>query len=526
MGITVTDVMPALGDIDATDIFCGAGGSSSGLAAAGIRIKLAANHWTRAVETHSANFPRTDHLCADVSNYDMRRLPRTAILWASPICTELSPAGGRLRRQAADQTELELFGAVAKEGLERTRATFHDVIRATEVHRYRAVLVENVVEAAEWELFDWWVEGMCRLGYRVQYVSVSSAHIGGTDNAPAPQLRDRLYLVFTQLKLRAPDVEPRPLAWCPHCDDNVRAVQSWKKPGRRIGKYRAQYVYRCPNGSRCRHAVVEPYVRPAASIINWADLGTRIGDRARPLKPKTLARIQAGLERFAQPLSGETASVRFAHSPGGHALRPVMVSLNHSAGAGTADGARAYPPEQAPPPSRTTKIGDGIATPPFIAELRNHCTATPVSDPLSTVTASGNHHGLCTPAPGSFYVRNFGNNRPENLVHSTDEPLRVVTAHDHQALVVPYHRTGAAQTTADPLDTLTSRDRFELLDADVTIEDCYFRMLDPHEQMLAQRFPADYIMTGNKGERTRQAGNAVSSNVAQWLGTQVVDILS
>ena len=40
-----------------TDIFCGAGGSSSGLTAAGFELRLAANHWARAIETHASNFP-------------------------------------------------------------------------------------------------------------------------------------------------------------------------------------------------------------------------------------------------------------------------------------------------------------------------------------------------------------------------------------------------------------------------------------------------------------------------------------
>lgn len=39
-----------------TDIFCGAGGSSIGLVSAGFELKLAANHWDRAIETHSSNF--------------------------------------------------------------------------------------------------------------------------------------------------------------------------------------------------------------------------------------------------------------------------------------------------------------------------------------------------------------------------------------------------------------------------------------------------------------------------------------
>ena len=59
--------------LDVTDIFCGAGGSSIGLVAAGLELKLAANHVDRAIATHAENFPAADHLVADVSNYDMRR---------------------------------------------------------------------------------------------------------------------------------------------------------------------------------------------------------------------------------------------------------------------------------------------------------------------------------------------------------------------------------------------------------------------------------------------------------------------
>src|SRR5690242_1296216 len=129
-----------------TDIFCGAGGSSIGLTEAGLELKLAANHWDRAIETHAANFRDAEHLCADVSNYDMRRLPRTDILWASPICTENSPAGGRKRRPKGQLDLFEEDGHVPGAGMERTRATFHDVIRAAEVHRYSAVIVENVTE--------------------------------------------------------------------------------------------------------------------------------------------------------------------------------------------------------------------------------------------------------------------------------------------------------------------------------------------------------------------------------------------
>jgi DNA (cytosine-5)-methyltransferase 1 len=523
-----------------TDIFCGAGGSSLGLAAAGFELRLAANHWDRAIQTHAANFRDAEHLCADVNNYDMRRLPRTDVLWASPICTEASPAGKRTgrRRQLPGQGDLLECGPVTRAGFDRTRATFHDVIRATEVHRYTAVLVENVPEVVdEWELFDWWVQGMCHLGYRVQYVSVSSAHIGGPDNPHAPQWRDRLYLVFTRENVPLPDVDPRPLAWCPACEQDVHARQSWTRPGRRVGRYRRQYVYRCPN-TGCRHTVAEPYVLPAASVIDWSHLGQRIGERSRPLAANTLRRIEAGLRLFAAP---------------------VVVNSNH-------DDDRPAPAALAPLCTRTGRIGDGVAvgpvllpaggtwaeapmsamhepmrtrtanpkgfeallTPqPFITVLRSHATATSTTQPLRTV-ATGNHHYLTTP-PGAFYVQNYGGHAdPARMAKRIGTPLGTVVASGaHHALVVPYYRTGRAKPAADPFDTVTTNDRFGLVtpEPEIRVEDCRYRMVQPRESLRAQRFPDSYVVHGNQGEQTMQAGNAVSANVAQWLGQRLVAVL-
>lgn len=103
-----------------------------------------------------------------------------------------------------------------------------------------------------------------------------------------------------------PDLEPRPWAYCHECGEDVQARQTWKdtsltRTHGKIGKFRSQYVYTCPNTLR-RHEsfVVEPYVVPAAAVIDWADVGTRIGDRKRPLEPTTMGKIRAGLARVAE----------------------------------------------------------------------------------------------------------------------------------------------------------------------------------------------------------------------------------
>jgi DNA (cytosine-5)-methyltransferase 1 len=469
-----------------TDLFCGAGGSSIGLTEAGLELKLAANHWQRAIDTHIANFADAEHLCADVSNYDLRRLPRTDVLWASPICTELSPAGGRRRRQRPVAGQLDLLQddePVSDEGLIRTRATFHDVIRATEVHRYKAVIVENVVEATKWELFGWWLTGMTLLGYEHQTVCVSSAHIHGPGNAPAPQWRDRLYLVFTRTGIRRPDVWPRPAAWCPVCDEQVRSVQSWKRPDRPpIGKYRQQYVYRCSNG-RCRHTIVEPYVAPAASAIDWTDLGTRIGDRKKPLVPATMARIRAGLALINHDSSALT--IHSDTAPAGALDGGMLVPTG--GGWNTEVSMLAAPFRTRTANPKGIEAG-GIPPGAFITTFRRNSTPTDPRNPFATIAASGGHH----------------------------------------ALVMPYYRTGRARPADRPMGALTVKDRHAVVTdpaGALAIEDCQFRMLRPRESLRAQRFPDHYTVVGTGGEQTKQAGNAVSANVAHWLGRALTAVL-
>lgn len=524
-------------DLTFTDVFCGAGGSIDGMVNAGFKFVVGANHWARAIETVAANYSDAELLCTDINHYDMRRLPKTRVLWASVICTELSPAGGN--KKVRGQLSLEEHGHVPKAAYERTRACALDVVRATEVHRYDAVVVENVVEfARDWELYDWWVEGMCLLGYEVQVVNASAAHVHGEGNDPAPQWRDRIFIVFIRKGIPKPNLELRPPSWCFLCEETVEGVQTWKRPDRsRIGKYGQQYVYRCPN-AKCQHSVVEPLVLPAAAAIDWSNLGERIGDRSKPLAASTMARIEAGLRMFAEPVvatvagntferpgywrvwpaNGSPLTTRQATGCDAVASLPVMVNSNH-------DDTRVYPAHAAPLPTRTVKIGDGVAVPqPFVTMLRANNRATGVDEPLATL-ATARHHYLTVP-DGSFYVKNFGGNaRPEHMAKDVQlDPLGSITTKDHHALVVPYRR-GRTRTTAEPLHTLSTKDSAALCTVELDVMNARYRMLTPREHLRGQRFRDEYVVAGNLGEQTMQAGNAVACNVAQWIGTRIREAL-
>ena len=166
---------------------------------------------------------------ADIANLAMGDLPGSDVLWASVICTEVSPAGGRARAEGS--TGLDEQGSpTGPKRFHRTRATALDVVRAVEYHRYRAVVVENVIDfVTRWGLFDWWVDGIVRLGYRFDLVVVPAAHIGDENNPAAAQLRERIYGVFTRSDVPAPDLAPRPASWCPTCRTTVRGQQRWRR---------------------------------------------------------------------------------------------------------------------------------------------------------------------------------------------------------------------------------------------------------------------------------------------------------
>lgn len=549
--------------ITATDFFCGMGGSSTGLVEAGFTVKLAANHWARAIETHSANHPDTEHLCADLQAVDLRYLPKTDVLWASPICTELSPAGGR--RKKGHQLDLfEDHGHVPTAAFERTRVTFWEVIRACEIHRYKAVLIENVVEAADWELFDVWLAGMTTLGYEHQFISVSAAHVGDENNPRAPQWRDRMYIRFTLKGIKVTPIEPHPLAWCFKCDTAVNAVQWWKPKrkhaGRKIGKYGAQYLYVCPIGN---HGSVEPFVVPASAAIDWDDLGTRIGDRTRPLAAATMRRIRHGLDMLERGDFGDQMVLSVNHSgedgrPFDPTVRPMPTAtikrgealvvpaggtwnddttnindplramltrdaygLMVAAAGNTYDGAsgagnnyiRAYPVDGSPSPTQTTSAQLGIVT-----MLRNHGGSTAVANgPLATFTG-GFNHGLVVKSQG-------GQLEDRHAIGTTATPLPTSRAASSDFLVIPYRKGAKPHDTGRPLSAMTTREGHALMRPSIDVDDCLFRMLKPRESATAQRFPREYVITGNGGEQQMQSGNAVAVNVAHWLGADTARAL-
>ncbi len=122
--------------ITAADLFCGAGGTSSGLLAAceaaGYSLDLLAiNHWQVAIGTHSKNHVYAKHLCEDLDSVNPRKIVPSGhldLLVASPECTHHSVARG------------------GKPINDQSRATAWHVLRWAEALRIDNILIENVPE--------------------------------------------------------------------------------------------------------------------------------------------------------------------------------------------------------------------------------------------------------------------------------------------------------------------------------------------------------------------------------------------
>jgi DNA (cytosine-5)-methyltransferase 1 len=464
-----------------TDMFCGAGGSSTGATMIpGITVKTALNHWQKALDSHNANHPDTIHIQADIKETDPRYIGNSDILWASPECTNHSVAKGKKRIT----NQPDIFGdSLPDEAADRSRATMWDVPRFAEVHHYRAIITENVVDAAKWVMFDAWLMAMKSLGYdhRIQYLNSMHAQHGGL---PAPQSRDRMYVLFWKKGNKAPDTEKyfRPKAYCSSCDEVVDAMQVFKK-AEQWGRYKAQYNWRCPKVA-CKNAIVEPGWLPASSAIDWSLKGQRIGDRKKDLSPKTVARIEAGLLKFgAEPVSIDSVG-------GSQIISPVNLE---------------------PFQTQTTSYTRSLLVP---VEGRIGKEAARVTDAMRTQTTR-NETGLLTAPKDHMLMEYYGN----GTMHKVSKAIPTITTHDRFAMITTLRGTNAPKDVGQPLDTFAANGLHHgLAEWNIPeVDDCEFRMLEPHEIKAGMAFPKDYIMLGNKREQVKMAGNAVTPPAARDL---------
>ncbi|MBB5852492.1 DNA cytosine methyltransferase [Amycolatopsis umgeniensis] len=518
--------------------FAGFGGDTTGvLAVPGTEGVLAANHDKIAVATHGLNHPGMDHYRGDIAKADIGGFPRVDFFWASPACPPWTDARGQ-KRDFDQNLQGVLFdpktGPKALDpSVARARALMEEVPRYLRAMRLRGKpvlggVVENVVQVAKWSEFKRWRREIEAEGYLTWLIALNAMRVTGPTLGKVAQSRNRFFLGYCHKSLgRVPDWDKwlRPKAYCASCDEIVTAMQVFKKPDDVMGVYgirNGQYVYKCPH-RKCCNQIVEPEVLAASTIIDWdLDPGQRIGervdDRGRPdpLTPNTMARIEAGLERhmgaLLAPAGGtwrqhatsvdEPLPTRTTRETDGLVCPPLLVSCAARAGVNTAITV------DRPMRAQTCRRETAVVMPPFISIQRNGGsakTAYPVSGPIPTVSAGGNHHGLVVPSADLMHMlmrNNSSRGSGAEMCTPVDEPIRTLTTHGHQSLIA-----------------------WQPSRADVDL--CTFRMLEPHEIGAGMGFPPGYKMSSKvKRAQVRGYGNAVPPAMAEVLASALIETFS
>ena len=416
------------------DLFCGAGGSSTGAQKAiegiGGRMELVAvNHWNTAVATHSANHPTARHLVEDVSLVDPEAVVEEGhldLLMASPECKFFSRARGG--KPVHDQGRMNPW-------------VVHNWLTKLDV---KTVLIENVPEFVDWgplteegkpdkvrrgAHFQAWFMTFVSLGYTAEWRFLNAADYGDATT------RVRFFLLARKDGL--PIVWPEPS----HAKSNVGMF-----PGRL------------------------PW-RGAKEIIDWSNPGRSLLDDPkylkRPLSEKTRRRIAKGLERFGGPLA--PLYIRLLGLPdyeiqGEDTNKETQPFILNRHGENGSDRVHSI---DAPIPTATCRgagyLVESLAE-PFLQANRNHNAPKSIDDPIPTVTtAHGGGSFIVEPVLQSFMLGQQSGGAPR----STDDPAPTIATDGAISLVQPsiiqYYGTGFAHGVDRPLATITQRIKHALI---------------------------------------------------------------
>lgn len=533
------------------DSFAGGGGASTGIEMAfGRSPDIAINHDAAALSMHQVNHPHTQHLNTSIWKVDPRAAcgdRRVALAWFSPDCKHHSKAkGGKpVKRNIRDLAWIVVYWA--------------------KMVRPQVILLENVEEFEDWgpltegmkpcparrgQTFNFWVEKLRRLGYRVDWRQLRACDYG------APTIRKRLFLV----------------ARC----DGLPIV--WPEP-----------THGAPDDMMVRSGQLKPW-RTAADIIDWSlpcpsifDTSEQImekhGLRAiRPLADNTLRRIARGVQRYViedkQPFvvtyGQHGGAVRSGTAPL-HTLtaspkdqNQIIVPSLIQTGYGEAQGQKPRTLDlQKPLGTMVAGGGKHALVSAFLAQHNTGAIGRGAAEPVSTLTTRGTQQTVI--AAHLMTMRNSGKPfqgaaEPTHTItaggahtfavaahlmnmHGTQRSARPVDAPNpsicaggnHGALIAAfltkYYGQGVGQSLTDPAHTVATRDTFGLVTVEIdgatyAIADIGMRMLTPREQFRAQGFPDSYIIDhGAQGERMtstqqiRMCGNSVCPPLAAALAS-------
>lgn len=363
------------------DLFCGAGGTSTGVENARYadercaKVIACVNHDANAIASHAANHPDALHFTEDIRTLELSPLvahvermkkiypDALIVLWASLECTNFSKAKGGQPRDADSRTLAE------------------HLFRYIESIDPDYIQIENVEEFMSWgdmdengkpiskdkgRCYEKWKRNVRKYGYDFDRRILNAANYG------AYTTRKRYFGIFAKRGL--PIVFPEPT----HCKDGKTDMMG------RLEKWNA-----------------------VKEVLDFTDEGDSIFCRKKPLAEKTLERIYAGLIKFV--------------AGGKDAFIVKYNSMNRN-------GKYQPPSIDEPCPTVATQGRLALAKVSFLSkQYSGHPESKNISieEPAGTITCK-DHHAFV-----SAYYGN-GNN------YSVESPAPAILTKDHLALVTPF----------------------------------------------------------------------------------------
>jgi len=514
------------------DLFCGAGGVTTGFAEAQLNgnpfVKVIAciNHDHKAIKSHWANHPEVIHFEEDIRTLELSGLCDTVeywrrmypnalvILWGSLECTNYSKAKGGQEKDADSRTLMyALYKHWTGEGY--GKSSYVEGKSYIQYINPDYIMIENVEEfKTKNEDFDEWCNEINTFGYRNEWTMLNSANFGAYTS------RDRLFGCFAKDGL--PIVFPQPTH------------------AKKVGVSKKNMLF----------AESLQQWKAVKEVLDFTDEGKSIFNRKKPLVEATLARIYAGLIKYVA--NGDTSFIAKYYSgrpkgkvtstenplgaittAGNQSLIQSVRFIDNQYGRGYASSIEDPLSTQTTKPRHsivevqkyaatqiqdinsptgalmTTDKNSLITTVPFIMDTQFNNTVRSVEDPMGVITANRKYHYLVNPS--------FPKN-PNRGLHSTDQPAPVIVASQNKAplrMITVEHGLVQIPIYDTDSDTMIKIKEFMVIYGLVDIK---MRMLRVQELKIIQGFPADYILDGTQEDQKKFIGNSVVPQVVKsWI---------
>lgn len=570
------DIKNNIPDFLVIDLFCGAGGATTGFLKALVNGKCpykvigCVNHDPLAIQSHWANHPEVEHHEEDIRTLKLDKLLATLtywrkkypkaklILWASPDCTHHSKAKGGMPREADSRT------------------------LAAHLYRYIRILapdyimIENVAEFKDWGPLDenqkpikhlkgihferWRSFIRSWFKYSDEWRMMCSADFGGRTT------RTRLFGIFSKIT----DGKRLPIAWPEPTHSKNPEKTGLKKwlPVRDVLQL-DDHGYSILNRSRNKYLPK---------------------NRQKEIVDATLERIYAGLLKHVKPeidqfmmmnYSGDPKHKNFSLEQPGRTVTTIdhhkLISSEFLA---TYNKSPVIRDLQQPCPTVTTKDRFGLTEVQWmdlqfgsgqkekaITEPSNAVLPVPK---MNLVTAhhmdkqyggKDNHHSLDHPGGSlttnpklslvetAFLMPTNFDNKPISLEY----PSPVITADRHHHYIVDCQFNNKGRSIDKPAQTLIAKmdkkppylvttqcgnvaiqvfeddsymtRKIKQFMAENGIVDIKMRMLNIPELLQIQGFPKDYKLAGPDEKKKKWIGNSVEVNYAKcWAEAMAIKL--